>query len=778
MIANNLVYANTSVGLLIVAGGDDDEVVNNTIDQAGGDAVRVQGGSSNVHLRNNILWAQDGYDLNVSDDSQLGFTSDYNDLYVTAAGAVGSWQGVARPTLSDWQDATFIDGDSLSQDPLFVDAQGADGILGYGGHATDGRDDDFHPQGLQGSFHGGSLAPVTSLITGLPVFPTATLTADLGESPTIDRGDAADAFALEPSPNGGFINLGNYGGTAQASISPDPYVLVLRPDGGEVWPEGQSFPIRWRTQDLVNVSHGSTVTIDLLQESRNNSTLVMTIAAAAPNDGQFTWVIPDSLTPGSNYLISVTRNDAGGTTGESDSTFTITAPVHIYYVNDGTVNPGDWTTSPGDDGNDGLSPATPKASIQAILEAYHLGSTDVIRVDAGTYDLTANIPLTAADSGVTIEGYNDTAYPGRQAVLDRMFATAGGHVFDLAGATDVTLDHLAITGADIGIDALPGAGSLRLTVSNSDIYGNSSDGIAIGQSDDGAVLTNNLLHDNFLPYYFGGAGINISGAANVRVTNNLLENNDFGIEANSATDAEISQNTAYGGAYPIDVNGVGATVENNTAYNATGAAINGSGALIAYNTAYGSQFGIGASGGIVRDNTVYLNVTGIAEDSNGLIEDNHIFDNSGDGILLRYGGTALGNAVYSNGVGIQGLSLSNGFVVSSQYLISNNLVYANASAGILVQGGSYTQVINNTVDQITGDALDIENGTSNSRVSNNILERGAVMPSPSRPIARPGSPAITTICSSPGPASSASGKGATTPVLPTGITSWASMDTA
>jgi len=44
-----------------------------------------------------------------------------------------------------------------------------------------------------------------------------------------------------------------------------------------------------------------------------------------------------------------------------------------------------WTTAPGNDANDGLTPGTPKASIGAMLAAYQLAG--VVRVDAGAYAL-------------------------------------------------------------------------------------------------------------------------------------------------------------------------------------------------------------------------------------------------------------------------------------------------------------------------------------------------------------------------------------------------------
>jgi len=38
-------------------------------------------------------------------------------------------------------------------------------------------------------------------------------------SPCIDKGDPAYLVGVEPAPNGGVINMGAYGGTAQASMT-------------------------------------------------------------------------------------------------------------------------------------------------------------------------------------------------------------------------------------------------------------------------------------------------------------------------------------------------------------------------------------------------------------------------------------------------------------------------------------------------------------------------------------------------------------------------------
>jgi len=61
-------------------------------------------------------------------------------------------------------------------------------------------------------------------------------------SPCIDAGDPNSPVAEEPQPNGGRINLGTYGGTAEASKSyqapPTPEPPVVRPMTLHVGQEG------------------------------------------------------------------------------------------------------------------------------------------------------------------------------------------------------------------------------------------------------------------------------------------------------------------------------------------------------------------------------------------------------------------------------------------------------------------------------------------------------------------------------------------------------------
>ncbi|MCP3988946.1 MAG: hypothetical protein GY724_07720, partial [Actinomycetia bacterium] len=521
----NLVYDNPNGGILFNY-GDQHQLVNNTIHQSAGNAIRVQGGTNTVGLRNNILWVEDGTGISVTDDSQVGFTSDYNLFHITGGGVVGNWQGLDWTDLNAWRAASFTDTESQEDDPLFVGPAGPDGTLGfdtsvvpgsvqlidntdlgsfstvgtwisrtgglnneqlyssgaatatwtfdgltpgvyrvaatwspawsgydssaayrlydgdyyarvnyqnhYSGTPDDftsdgaawenlgeivvdsgtlrvtlrdensgrvladavrierlagdfGADDDFHLQSLYGSFHGGQLAPTVDPVSGLPVFPAPTETLDDNQSPAIDRGDAVDTYGNEPLPSGGFINLGAFGNTDQASKSPAEYVLVLSPNGGEGIPTDTDVPIRWR-------AHGFDGSVDIAYSTTGPAGSYTSIAADEANDGEYLWnVDPASFPASDQYVIRISATVAPAINDMSDNMFRVTGPITVFYVNDGSLGGDEYATAIGDDLNDGLSPSTPKASLRAMLDAYDFEPGDTILVDTGVYDLTTNI---------------------------------------------------------------------------------------------------------------------------------------------------------------------------------------------------------------------------------------------------------------------------------------------------------------------------------------------------------------------------------------------------
>src|SRR5258708_17145354 len=115
-----------------------------------------------------------------------------------------------------------------------------------------------------------------------------------------------------------------------------------------------------------------------------------------PTEGTLSWAIPTKgLSPKTNYQMRATKVSPS-LTDTSNATFTITAPVHNYYVNDNSTAGDQYTTAVGDDANSGLDAAHPKASIRSLLLAYSLGAGGTIYADTGVYTLSSNTVISTA----------------------------------------------------------------------------------------------------------------------------------------------------------------------------------------------------------------------------------------------------------------------------------------------------------------------------------------------------------------------------------------------
>src|SRR5205823_828945 len=103
--------------------------------------------------------------------------------------------------------------------------------------------------------------------------------------------------------------------------------------------------------------------------------------------GSFTWHIPANQPAGNHYLRRVVATGATNVAGVSAAPFLITNNGHDYYI-----------STTGNNANSGKAPDQPMADLAALLDAYDLGTGDVVHVAAGTYTLHRNLVLTARDS--------------------------------------------------------------------------------------------------------------------------------------------------------------------------------------------------------------------------------------------------------------------------------------------------------------------------------------------------------------------------------------------
>ncbi|MCW5626409.1 MAG: right-handed parallel beta-helix repeat-containing protein, partial [Burkholderiales bacterium] len=447
----------------------------------------------------------------------------------------------------------------------------------------------------------------------------------------------------------------------------------------------------------VNADGVANPTVDL-EVSTNGGTTWIPIAGGVEVDqygrGSFVWnagpLANNALIRASAHAGDVTVRDV------SDRPFQIANAGTRYYVNDGSMVGNEYTTAAGDNANDGKTAATPMASLAALLRAYDLDAGDVIYVDTGVYDLATNIVLEAEDSGVTIRG---PVLPTHDAVLDRGNTSSNAFGIVFAGASNVTLEYLNVTGGHHGILASGTAGNDNVTLRFVDVYNNSQHGVYITNGHGDWIIRDSRLHNN------GSAGVNASSSERTRIEDNEVYGNSTGITASGGAEAEriiVSGNDVHDNASQ----GISAssyiTVRGNRVYNHLGS----------------GDIGIvsSSSASLVEDNDVFDNATGISTSSSGRIIGNRVFGNLGTGIT-SYTGLLAGNYVYSNSTGISDTGYSE---------IYNNLVYANTNFGIWV---TYTHnagargVYNNTVWQDTGDAIRVV-GTNNVRIRNNLLSVG------------------------------------------------------
>ncbi|MFN7804404.1 MAG: right-handed parallel beta-helix repeat-containing protein, partial [Planctomycetaceae bacterium] len=433
--------------------------------------------------------------------------------------------------------------------------------------------------------------------------------------------------------------------------------------------------------------------------SNDNGVNWTTLASAVPFDrfgqGQLVWT-PTVET--SQAVVRVRANQGTTPADVSNGVFQVANAGVDYYVNDASTTGDLLTTAVGDNRNSGKSPGQPMASLAALVAAYDLDAGDIIHVETGTYGLVRNVVLGPEDSGVRIEGPAVGA-----AVLDRGNTNSGSYVVELAGADDVTLSRLTLTGGQYGVFAGNSADSDRFRLENSLVTGNGSSyyggaNVLLDSSNDDAMVVGNTIRNS------SGRGIDLRGARGRVQGNEVSGNAGTGIEAQF---------------YGSTADQIEAT-DNRVHHNSGGGIVASYQVRVADNTVWGhtNSFGIQAYyGATIESNEVFDNQTGIQNpyySGGDSIIGNRVYHNTTAGIWVYSNTTVSGNVVYANPTGIKLNSWSGE--------VSNNLVYANSNQGIQVgQYSSHGRITNNTVYQSVGNAVLLEESSSNITLRNNIL---------------------------------------------------------
>jgi len=116
-----------------------------------------------------------------------------------------------------------------------------------------------------------------------------------------------------------------------------PSVMVISPNGGEVWKADELQRITWRATDDVGVTR-----VDIYY-STDGGRSWSPVALSISNTGSYDWRVPS--TPSTNCLVRIDAYDEAGNKGSdtSDAPFTISPIVLRGDINhDGKVDAADW----------------------------------------------------------------------------------------------------------------------------------------------------------------------------------------------------------------------------------------------------------------------------------------------------------------------------------------------------------------------------------------------------------------------------------------------------
>lgn len=518
MISHNLLYNNRD-GLVLEPQtdmqGSEFKLFNNTIIVTNGTAVTLGGRISYSEARNNIVVAKGGTCFAALTGDSI-FQSDYNDLWAPDGGAIAkvAYNGSTNvfASLDDWQRYTHAafysarDAHSFSRDPAFAEPAGADVHL----KSSCGR---WLPDANNGT---GGVWVVDEQL----------------HSPCID---AADPYALtellgnEPVPNGARLNIGCHGGTREASMTfTGRALLAMAPDEGQdpllmqliYW---NATGDGWNVNDTVKVEYS--LDGGASWEALTNSTPTYAV------NGMLEWLRPLATfgSPSGCWVRVTSLADVSVTDAVFlKNTYTPPGPSELY-VNDASSDGDLWCSAAGSDANDGLSPSTPVASLQAVLDRYTLGPSCTVFVDAGTYELASNIVIEARHSGDANARFSIKG-AGRATVLRRQSHSAGDCCLHVC-ANYIRLENLTFTDADTGL-SIDSSFCANASVIGNTFFGNSGVALRVEPSANSAYgsieVRHNLLYDNADGMSLN-AHITDMSASFMVVNNTLVVTNGFGL---------------------------------------------------------------------------------------------------------------------------------------------------------------------------------------------------------------------------------------------------------
>jgi len=340
-----------------------------------------------------------------------------------------------------------------------------------------------------------------------------------------------------------------------------------------------------------------------------------------------------------------------------------------YYVNDNSTTGDIFTSAVGNSSNDGLTAATPMASLTEIWTTYGPSGTnvitsgDVIFLDAGTYlALDANLALSVSGISITGAGSEFTFFDNDLTSTDaNRWATITGNnititgiyltgynyglgdanVIQIDGATNLTLNDVIVN------ENLPGGGSSSIVITGASsvdfINGGSSCNPGSASVAGGGVNIEGNGNDvSFLNYTFsantkdyqGGSALRITGDATTTVD---IDNCIFNDNENSSAEGGGAIFIANGASITID----GSCFNNNTANQVS--SVN-----------YGGAITVGRGSNATINNCSFDGNSATSSGNGGAISINTGLGNSGTTATVNVSNSSFSNNSGNDGADIHG----------------------------------------------------------------------------------------------------------------------------
>ena len=330
IMRNNIVYDNVNDGIGMGGGGTTipgPKMINNTI-YSNAEGIGLYGGGGAVFdakIYNNIFKDNSSVGVWVDTTDESGFDSDYN-VFDNNTNGVARWNGANRATVSDWKtvaDADLspntIEDNSIEADPVFIDPNGDDDVLG----GSNGVDDNFALGNLDlddakraASGSTGTVVQVTGggltasawvdaqivFITGALGGETRTITANTATSITV-----GSSFSATPDAGDRFVVHSQCVDTGadtvfDADVPTVDYDGVARPGDGLDFDSVAAHDIGAYEETDVYPAAGFTIV-----ESGGSTS----VAESGTTD---TFTVVLDAEPGSNVVILVSSGDTGEAT--------------------------------------------------------------------------------------------------------------------------------------------------------------------------------------------------------------------------------------------------------------------------------------------------------------------------------------------------------------------------------------------------------------------------------------------------------------------------------